>query len=83
MLLVPTKTWSPYPLHLAILEGLEKKGGALTVAELHDLLVESFGDVAFRNLNKELLRLEIQGKIYVSTLTKGKRRVELIKQKDE
>jgi Fe2+ or Zn2+ uptake regulation protein len=81
--LMPAKTWRPYPLHLAILEGLEKKGGSLTVAELHDFLVESFGDVGFRNLNKELLRLEIQGRVHVSTLTKGKRRVELIKQKDE
>jgi len=77
------KTWMPYPLHLAILEGLEKKGGSLTDAELYDFLVESFGDVGFRNLNKELLRLEIQGRIYVSTLTKGKRRVELIKPKEE
>jgi len=77
------KTWQPYPLHLAILEGLEKKGGSLTIAELHDFLVESFGDLGFRNLNKELLRLEIQGKVRVSTLMKGKRRVELIKQKEE
>lgn len=68
---------------MAILEGLEKKDGSLTIAELHDVLVESFGDVGFRNLNKELLKLEIQGRIRVSTLMKGKRRVELIKQKEE
>jgi len=77
------KTWTPYPLHLAILEGLEKKGGSMTDDELYDFLVESFGDIGFRNLNRELLRLEIQGKIHVSTLTKGKRRVELIKSKEE
>jgi len=78
-----TKTWRPYPLHLAILESLGKKGGALTDSELSDVLIESFGDVGFRTLNKELLRLEVQGKIHVSTLMKGKRRVELIKPKDE
>jgi len=77
------KTWMPYPLHLAILEGLEKKGGSMSDDELYDFLVESFGDIGFRNLNRELLRLEIQGKIHVSTLTKGKRRVELIKSKEE
>ena len=80
---MPAKTWRPYPLHLAILESLEKKGGSLTVAELRDVLVESFGDVGFRNFNKELLKLEIQGRIRVSTLMKGKRRVELIMPKDE
>jgi len=68
---------------LAILEGLEKKGGSLTDSELHDFLVESFGDLGFRDLNKELLRLEIQGRIHVSTLMKGKRRVELTKPKEE
>jgi len=77
------KTWRPYPLHLAIIEGLEKKGGSLTVAELHDFLTESYGDVGFGNLNKELLRLEIHGRVHVSTLMKGKRRVELIKPKEE
>ena len=80
---MPTKTWKSYPLHLTILESLEKKGGSFTVAELYDFLAENFGDIAFRNLNKELLRLEIQGKVRVSTLTKGKRRVELIEQRDE
>jgi len=29
-----------------------------------------------------LMRLEIQGKVYVSTFTKGKRRVELIAAKE-
>jgi len=29
------------------------------------------------------MRMEIEGKIYVSTLTKGKRRVELIERKEE
>ena len=77
------KTWRPYPLHLAILEGLEKKGGSLTDSELYDFLVESFGDVGFNDLNRELLRLEIQGRVHVSTLTKGKRRVELTKPKEE
>jgi len=77
------KTWKPYPLHLAILEGLEKKGGSLTDTELYDLLVESFGDIGFSTLNKELLRLEIQGRVRISTMMKGKRRVELIKPKEE
>jgi len=83
VLLMATKTWTQYPFHLTILEALEKKGGALTDAELYDVLVESLGDVGYRNFNKELLRLEIQGRIYVSTLMKGKRRVELIKPKEE
>lgn len=57
------------------------KRGPLTDVELYDLLKESYGDIGFRNLNQTLMRMEIEGKIHVSTLTKGKRRVELVEGK--
>ncbi len=34
--------------------------------------------VGFNELNKTLMRMEIEGTIYVSDRTKGKRRVELV-----
>jgi len=78
---MPIKTWKPHPLYTTIVEILEKKG-PLTDVELYDLLREGYAGLGFGNLNKTLMRLEIKGKIYVSALTKGKRRVELVKKKE-
>jgi len=62
-------------------ETLERKG-PLTDVELYELIKEPHGEAGFGDLNKTLMRLEIQGKLYVSTFTKGKRRVELIETKE-
>jgi len=45
------------------------------------LLKEKQNDISFGNFNKTLMKMEIEGKIYVSTLTKGKRQVELVAKK--
>jgi hypothetical protein len=76
-----TKTWKPHPLYTTIVETLERKG-PLTDVELYELIKESHGEAGFGDLNKTLMRLEIQGKLYVSTRTKGKRRVELTETKE-
>jgi len=75
------KTWKPHPLDLTIVEILEKKG-AITDEELFDLLRETHEDLGFGALNKTLMKMEVEGKVYVSSLTKGKRRVELVKRKE-
>ncbi len=75
-----SKTWKPHPLHVAIVEILEKKG-PLTDVELYDLLKEIYEDIGFGNLNETLMRMEIEGKVCVSSLTRGKRRVELVEKK--
>jgi len=75
------KTWRPHPLDLTIVEVLEKKG-AMTDEELYDLLRETHEDLGFGALNQTLMKMEVQGKVYVSSLTKGKRRVELVKRKE-
>ena len=76
-----TKTWKSHPLYTTIVEILERKG-PLTDVELYELIKETHGEAGFGDLNKTLMRLEIQGKVHVSTLTKGKRRVELIEAKE-
>jgi hypothetical protein len=75
------KTWKPHPLSTTIVEILERKG-PMTDVELYDLLKETYGDVGFGSLNHTLMRMEIEGRVYVSALTKGKRRVELIEKKE-
>jgi Fe2+ or Zn2+ uptake regulation protein len=75
------KIWKPHPLDLTIVEVLEKKG-PMTDAELYDLLKETCEGLGFSTLNQTLMRLEIEGKVYVSALSRGKRRVELEKRKE-
>jgi len=70
------KTWKPHPLYTEIMEFLKRKG-PMTDLELFDLLKGSNEGIGYSDLNKTLMRMEIEGKIYVSSLTKGKRRVEL------
>ena len=74
------KTWKPYPLYTMIMEILKRKG-SLTDVELYDVLKESYDSLGFETVNKTLMRMEIEGKIYVSAATKGKRRVELAERK--
>jgi hypothetical protein len=54
----------------------------MTDIELYELIKETHEESGFGDLNKALMRLEIQGKLHVSTRTKGKRRVELIGAKE-
>lgn len=72
------KTWKPHPIDVAIVESLERKG-ALTDIELFDLLRDRYGSVGFGSFNRVLMRLEIEGKVHVSSLIRGKRRIELVK----
>jgi hypothetical protein len=74
---MPTKTWKTHPAYFVLLDLLEKKG-ALTDAELFDALVEEFKDLGFKDFNEILMRLEISGKIRITSMARGKRRVELI-----
>jgi len=75
------KTWKSRPLDLTIVETLEKKG-PMTDTELLDILKETYSDLGFGMLNQTLLKMEVLGKVYVSSLTKGKRRVELVKRRE-
>src|SRR5207245_9759331 len=70
------KIWSPRPMSLSIVEVLEKKG-PMTDIDLLKQLKSDLGDVSFRELNRELMKLELAGILRVSRLTKGKRQVEL------
>jgi len=69
-------------MNLAVVETLQKKG-AMTDIELLSEMRESYGDLSFRELNRTLLKLEVEGVIRVSRLMKGKRRVELASRTDK
>jgi len=64
-------------MSLSIVEALEKNG-PMTDMDLLKKLKSNLGEVSFRELNRELMKLELAGILRVSRLTKGKRQVELI-----
>ncbi len=72
------KTWKVHPLYTTIAEILDKKG-SITDVELFETLKEIHKDIGFNDVNTTLMRMEVAGKIQVSTLMKGKRLVELKK----
>lgn len=74
---MPGRSWRGHPLETTVVEILQRKG-AISDEDLLGFVRESgFGDVGFGELNKALLRLEVEGVVYVSSLSRGKRRVDL------
>jgi hypothetical protein len=63
-------------MSLTIVEILEKKG-SMSDVDLEKEVKSNFGDVSFRELNRELMKLELAGVLWVSRLMRGKRLVEL------
>ena len=74
---MPTKIWKTHPSYTTLLELLQKKG-AMADSELFSALTEEFEDLGFKDFNEILMRLEVSGKIRVTSMSRGKRRVELI-----
>jgi hypothetical protein len=74
---VPTKTWKTHPAYFFVLETLKRKKGSMTDTDLLEALSEEFADLGFRDFNEILMRLEVAGKITLTSMARGKRRVEL------
>ena len=69
-------TWESEPLYTAIM-GVLKRKNAMVDLELFEVLKDQYPGIGFGDFNKMLMRLEINGKISVSNLPRGKRRVEI------
>jgi len=74
------KVWGPRPLQLYVLEAVGRKG-PLTDDELLRELRNGKEDLSFRELNRILLKLEVNGLVRVSRQMKGKRRVEIAEER--
>ena len=77
MMRMPRKTWRPDLIHTDLIQILERKG-SLTDSELYGFLKEDYGSLEFGELNRTLMKLEIRGIIHVSSITKDKKRIELV-----
>ncbi|RJS88551.1 hypothetical protein CW705_08670 [Candidatus Bathyarchaeota archaeon] len=71
-------TWKIHPIYLTIIEILQKKG-SMTDEELLEMLKAFYKEMGVDDLNKNLMAMEISGLIHVSSLTKGRKLIELRK----
>jgi hypothetical protein len=71
------KTWKTRPAFFVVLEILNKKGDMVD-DDLFSQLKEEFDDLGYKDFNDILMRLEVSGKIRTTSLSRGKRRVELV-----
>jgi hypothetical protein len=74
---MPVKTWKTRPAFFVLLEILNKKGDMVD-DDLFSQLKEEFDDLGYKDFNELLMRLEVSGKIRTTSMSRGKRRVELI-----
>ena len=75
---MPTiKTWKIRPAYFVVLEILNKKGDMVD-DDLFSQLKEEFDDLGYKDFNDILMRMEVSGKIRTTSMSRGKRRVELV-----
>ena len=74
-----SKFRSLQPLHTTIVELLYKKGGNSTDVEIYKDLENVVDDLNFKTYNRNLMELELNGIIRVTSLTKNRRNIEVIK----
>jgi hypothetical protein len=74
---LPTKTWKTRPTYFVLLEILKKKGD-MSETDLFAAVQDEFDDLGYRDFNELLMRLEVAGKIRTTSLSRGKKRIELI-----
>ena len=71
------KTWKTRPAYSVVLEILKKKGD-MTDDDLFDALKGEFEDIGYKDFNDILLMLEVSGRIRTSSMSRGKRHIELV-----
>ncbi len=72
-------TWNSVPLRNLIMNILNKRRGIILDDELGRALKKEMGnEPSEAELNSALLKLEINGLVHVSQITKTKRRIEII-----
>jgi hypothetical protein len=71
------KTWKTRPAFFVVLEILNKKGDMVD-DDLFNQFKEEFEDLGYKDFNDILMRLEVSGKIRTTSMSRGKRRVELV-----
>lgn len=74
--------WNAMPIRNAIVELLEEKG-ALSTDELEKKLKEEYKNLTTSALDKELMKLELNGMVTITSLGRGRKRIEFIRHERE
>jgi hypothetical protein len=74
---IPLKTWKTHPAQFFLIELLNKKGD-MAENDLFNGLQSEYEDLGYKDFVDLLLRLEVAGKIRTTSLSRGKKRVELV-----
>jgi len=74
-------TWKIHPVYLTIMEILREKG-SITDKDLLEMLRAFYKDIGLNDLNRNLMNMEISGLIYVSSLSRGRRLIQLRKKEE-
>ena len=74
---LPIKTWKTRPADFVLLATLRKKGD-LPETDLFNALQSEFDDLGYKDFVDLLLKLEVAGKIRTTSLSRGKKRIELV-----
>ncbi|MHA2295200.1 MAG: hypothetical protein ACXADA_04245 [Candidatus Hodarchaeales archaeon] len=72
------ETWNEVPLSLLIMRILDKRDGIVLEHDLVNLLEKEIDSINKTRLNKELMKLEIHGKISVTRIKKKERKITLL-----
>ena len=75
--------WPSVPLRNLILDLISKNHGIILDDHLTKLIEKERGKISLTELNKILMRLEIQGLVHVKQTTPTKRLIEIIKPEDQ
>lgn len=74
---LPTKIWKTRPAYYVLMEILAKKGD-MQETDLYNAVHDEFEDLGYKDFNDLLLKLEVAGKIRTTSLSRGKKRIELV-----
>jgi hypothetical protein len=72
------QNWNAFPLTLSIMSIVERREGVLLEDALIRLLGNEVGEISERELNRALMKLEIEGLIHVQSIKKNQRVIKSI-----
>jgi len=75
--------WRPEPVELIIVDTLRRKAGSAKDRELFEAVKKVVKDLSYRDFNRALMRLELNGIVNISTIKKTIKNVVLIEKAKE
>lgn len=75
--------WRPEPLELIIMDVLKRRAGTIKDKELYEVVKKVVKDLSYKDFNRTLMKLELNGIVSTSTIKKTIKNVVLIEKAKE